>query len=525
MPAGRARISGPIAATRSGDVLVPTPPPRRSGGFRVPRTRSPRTEPGGRNDPARLGFRAGFLAVLLMLAGATAARADLAPLRVSGRHFVDPQGRVVILRGVNLTGNAKVPPFRHGVRPVDLDRLQALGFNLIRLVFIWEAHEPLPGVYDDAYLAEIRGIAAAAAERGIYTIIDVHQDGFSRFASRGAGDGFPRWALSDRGRPRTPDNGPHAKYWPALMATDPLTHKSFADFYADARGVRGRYLRMLGRIAPALAATPGVLGYDLMNEPWGDEARDLAPLYRDAAAAIRAGHPWAILFLEGQVGTNWGRQTRLPRPDFGGLVYAPHYYRPLTVLLNRWYGDPTGMDRAFGHMTAKAAEWDAPLFLGEFGVGAGADHAADYVGAIYDRLDAALASGAQWNYTPCWNPRDRDGWNDEDFNILDPHTGASRGNFRPRPYPRRTAGMPLGFRYEEGRHLDFLWEHRPEAGETEIALPDGLFPPGTTVRLDAADAQSWYDGARRAIVVRCPRPATLRLVVCAPVPATGTTAR
>jgi len=112
------------------------------------------------------------------------------------------------------------------------------------------------------------------------------------------------------------------------MATDPTTHKSFDDFYANAHGVRTRYLQMVARIAGAFAQTPCVIGYDLLNEPWGDERRELAPLYRDAAEIIRAPAS------RGNHVSGRGRHDQLrrrnqscPGPAYGNVAYVTHYYR------------------------------------------------------------------------------------------------------------------------------------------------------------------------------------------------------
>ncbi len=424
-------------------------------------------------------------------------------LRVSGRHFVDARGRVVILRGVNLAGDSKVPPFRPISKDGDLDPLVPLGFNVVRLVFIWEAFEPTKGEYDEAYLRDMRRVAAACAERGMFVIVDIHQDGFSRFTSRGAGDGFPSWAVSPEGEPSKPSNGPESKNWPLLMASDPTTHRSFTDFFADTHGVRTAYLAMLERVASVFSSVPNVIGYDPINEPWGDEVRELSPLYADAAKVIQARHPGAILFLEGHVTTNSGLPTKLPEPAFRPVAYAPHYYRPLTILLNRWHGTTAGIDAAFRTMSGTAEAWNAPLLLGEFGVNPEAVGSAGYVETLYDRLDAELASGTQWNYTPHWTEAARDGWNGEDFSILDLQ-GRPRANFSVRPYPRATAGQPITFRFSRrangGGELAFTWRNDPGRGETEIFLPAEIFPPDRTRVEVAPEGVTWEREDARSIL-------------------------
>ena len=439
-------------------------------------------------------------------------------LRVRGREFVDGAGRVVVLRGINLSGDAKVPPFVPVRSPSDLDPLPALGFNVVRLVFVWEAYEPTSGVIRPTYLTMMRSVAAECWARGLYVVVDFHQDGFSRYSSHGSGDGFPAWAISPRATPRTPDNSPRCKDWAVRMWTDPACHKSFTDFYANTTGVRTRYVDMMRAVAAEMASVPGVIGYDPINEPWGDEQRELAPFYRDSASAIRSAHPSAILFVEGHITTNAGLQTKLPRPDIGNVAYAPHYYKPNVVVSHSWRGLSGSIDRAFANMRSKADEWNVPLFLGEYGVPGDAHRAADYIAYLDDRLDDSLASGAQWNYTPGWTPTLKDGWNGEDFTVLAPD-GRPRPNFRFRPYPRAVAGAPVVFRYSEHegrRSVAFTWRNRPEQGATEVYLPASLFPAGSSsISVDGPDAVARFDPVRQVLTIRSPRSETLTLRVSA----------
>jgi endoglycosylceramidase len=268
-----------------------------------------------------------------------------------GGRIVDAEGREVLLRGVNV--NALAEYWAYGDLPTvfpltveDADRMAAIGWNVVRLLLSWSRVEPAPGEYDVAYLEEVRAAVRLFASRGIYTILDLHQDAWGpTLAARPTEactppeqsafgwDGAPGWATLDGGAARCATLG--------IRELSPAVAASFAAFFDDAPGpggvgIRTRYVAMLAEVARALAAEPGVAGYDLMNEPnafFDEDLAQLADLYADAIVAIRAaevqaGSPSRLVLFEPSAA--WALFGAGAPPDFArdrDVVYAPHIYQ------------------------------------------------------------------------------------------------------------------------------------------------------------------------------------------------------
>ena len=112
--------------------------------------------------------------------------------------LVDQHGRYITIHGVNLGGSNKFPsteafpdpgeeisyvgkPFPADEAHTWFAQIAGLGFNAVRLLATWEAIEPYEkGVYDEAYLDYYEEMVRIAGEHGIYVLVDMHQDLFSR---------------------------------------------------------------------------------------------------------------------------------------------------------------------------------------------------------------------------------------------------------------------------------------------------------------------------------------------------------
>ena len=392
-----------------------------------------------------------------------------APLHVDGKYIKDQMGRVVLLRGINTSGDSKVPDFMPLKNANMLDPLPQWGINTLRLLFTWEAYEPTRCHYDEAYMQYYEQVVEWARDRNMYVIVDFHQDAYSRYSINGCGEGFPDWAVYSKVDLKEPDNGDACEGWGTEMIINLDHHKTWEHFHKDTEKAKTRYLDMITSVAERMSKHSNVIGYELINEPWGTDD-ELEALFNSAGPAIRSRHPEAILFVPPHALVSSGTANNMDKPMFDNMVYSPHFYDAFVIMFDAWLGsNPAG---SLDGMAAKAAAWGVPLLLGEYGGPAETSNIEGYMDALNNWLNNGWHSGTQWNYTPTWRSDIKDGWNTEDLSIVD-DMGNLRANFRPRPYPIAVAGNPVSFRETE-TGLNLSWENDISKGTTDVYIPAGF---------------------------------------------------
>ncbi len=400
----------------------------------------------------------------------------------------------MLLRGVNAGGRSKLPPFfpfpfaEAGAPALPFtdaaaafaERARSWGCNCVRLPFTWEAVEPERGHYDEEFLNRYVALARAFSDRGLRVVVDFHQDVFARPF---AGDGFPLWAVPEGDWP-TPE--PH--YWFLGYIQHPGVRLAFDRFWADEDGLRQAFVAMWRHVAGRLWSEPGVVGFEVINEPgWGSAdpttwaAEVLTPFYTELAGVIREVAPGALVFFDSTGAEALTGRTALHRPGGEGLVFAPHSYADSVILTGTWDGRGD-FRKSLGAWDAVGAAWDVPVLLGEFGCQARTERSAAYVQAHYDALDALWMHGTYWEYSA--DPLD---WNDEGLSLCDAD-GGERGTVAAivRPYPRAVAGERPNFHYDVETRVARLTYDAHAGGVTEVALPPRLYPREPRIEVEGA---------------------------------------
>ena len=424
-------------------------------------------------------MRAVLLLAVLLAFPATAAAA---PLRVKGGKLVDGKGRTVVLHGVNVA--YKVAPYhpngtaeRTSFDREDVARLRSWGMNSIRLGVTWKALEPAPGRLDEAYVAEIARLTRLATRRGLYVLVDMHQDEWSE---RYRGNGAPEWATLDDGILFPPVSPGHPYDY-----LEPAVGRAFTSFWENRDGIRTRFVASFARLARELRREDGVLGYDAFNEPSCEiqrapcglppepaaGAKWLEPFYDELVPAMRAADPRHPVFHEDYLTTAFGYPYTLGDALRRGQGLSYHVYCPHPLRSERSCDDleREAVERSVDYARSRAA---APL-LTEFGA---SDDLA-VVGRIAALADAAGQSWHYWQYKTYFDPttsaRTSPGASADAESIVDEGGTVKADKLRvlARAFPERIAGRAARWSFDPATGAFDLRYRARRGGRTAISLP------------------------------------------------------
>ncbi|WP_066364466.1 glycoside hydrolase family 5 protein [Herbidospora mongoliensis] len=291
-------------------------------------------------------------------------------LRVSGSHLVDPSGRPVRLRGVGLGGwlnmenfitgyTANESTMRSAVRevlgeesselffdrlltsffgPADADLLRDLGMNCVRIPINYHHFESDDRPFEiiEHGFRHLDRVIALLAERGIYSVIDLHAL---------PGSQNQHWHS---------DNPTHiAAFWNFRQFQDRAVHlwEVMADRYKD---------------------NPWVAGYNPINEPGDVHGRVVGPFYDRLVKAIRAVDPGHVLFLDGNT---YSTDFSIFREVYENTVFVCHDYAlagfahggPYPGETRGEWVDRSTLEATFEKRTVFQRETGTPIWVGEFG--------------------------------------------------------------------------------------------------------------------------------------------------------------
>ncbi|MFN8160291.1 MAG: cellulase family glycosylhydrolase [Solirubrobacterales bacterium] len=454
------------------------------------------------------------------------------PLANAGRWLVDPSGRVVVLHGLNMV--YKLPPYQPGAVGFGRDDagfLRRYGFNTVRLGLIYKAVEPQPGRYDSGYITKVRTLERMLARRGVYSLVDFHQDLYNE---KFTGEGWPDWAVLDDGLPAEPLTG-----FPGTYITSPGMNRAFDNFWSDATGPGGvrlqeRYAAAWARVAKSFGGDSGVLGYDILNEPWpgsgfaaclntaGCPAVDakLGAFYRRAIRGIRSADRSHVVFYEPQVLFNFGSDTSVP--DLGRrLGFSFHIYCFAGLVSGAPANCPDLENFVFDNADARARKTGDSLMLSEFG-------ATDDI-SILDRMtafaDRHMVSWQEWHYCGCGDPTTQ-GPGDTQAVVKDtsePPRGSNVFHDKlralARPYPQAIAGTPVRWSFDpDTKRFELVYTtKRVDAGGrfsrglTEVFIPRVQYRHGFRAR--ATGAATTRQGGQRLLLRAKPGAGRVELAV------------
>jgi len=361
---------------------------------------------------------------------------DESPLTVQNGRFVDGNGREVVLRGYNVSGETKLEensglPFASVAdAKKSATALRALGGgNSVRFLLSWAHAEPARGTVDTTYLAAATEQMRAFLDAGIRVYPDFHQDLYSRHlfntGSWYTGDGAPKWAVALGGYPQ--ESCGICLFWGQNITQNQAVTKAQYDFWHNTYGLQDAFLDTAQKTMAYVeqhvsdAEFAGVVGFDPYNEPYagtydsGQTSRTweqnlLWPFYQKFRARMDAAG-WQDKPALVEPNLFWNSNIDSQKQEGGLLdagtlgpryVFNTHFYDQKAISGILMWGNASDGQYAtdFGTIRDRASAAGTAAMVSEYGhplSGTVSGKAPTVLKAMYQALDSRLPGAGWWS--------------------------------------------------------------------------------------------------------------------------------
>jgi endoglycosylceramidase len=454
------------------------------------------------------------------------------PIGHAGRWLTDAKGRVLLIHGINVSMKGTLKQSRaYRFDADDAAFIAGHGFNAVRLTVERYNIEPTAGHFNTAYLDFVRKTVRLLHSYGVMTLIDFHQDEFGPVFRD---NGYPAWMTSTGGLPNITGVG-----FPFQYLANPALNHAFDNLWNNGNDNRGKPMwtsdaEILATAVAALRSTPGVLGFEIINEPWpgtqypgcfvllvGCPSFDQGKVSNYYAAmdkAIRAKDRKHLVFYEPLVSFNYGVPTSVtPPPGDSKLAFSFHDYPLCSAVDDAGIGLSLGTACGFesklaiNNAVSYATQHGTGLLETEFG-------ATTKPGPINQSTAAYDAAMVPWMF---WSYQEVAGLGGNGAFTTPPSKTPNRAvlSSLSRPYPQLLSGIPSGYGYNPATRVftaSYSTERADGSGQfgtnaiSQFAMPRLAYPHGYDVTVTGGQVVS---GHRSPLLLVAANPGAKRISV------------
>lgn len=435
----------------------------------------------------------------------------------------DEFNRTLLWHGINFV--SKEHPFVPTIDDSTIERMNEMGLGVVRLGVMMGGVFPSSEGPDMGYLDTMKTIVDRLYDANILTIIDLHQD---VLASNLCGEGVPNWMVNTAeldsmkfpmpltfsgsapsqngsGWIPKPTCSPEGilKFigWSELYMTD-ACGKAFQMVYDDVGQLSQYFKKYWNATSSYFSGHPGVLAYELLNEPWfGDWIKDPSIFFESGEAERKTVGPYMqrmhdvvrendkdtpTLYAPAELNNRFMRHVGYQNGFLPGEPMAFHVY-----CVTGTDGDgPTSVldidichfndDFQLGHRQSDLRRLETAGFVTEFGAVSDKPTGIDEVRFVAEKMDDIYVSWAFWDHNLVFG---------------DPIYEKELA----RAYPRAVAGEVSSFRFDAtSATMELSFVSSPvdnsasggigdtgvgglASSTTEIFVGAGFYPNGTNV--------------------------------------------